>query len=125
LAPQFETLDAMLDVGVALDELKRDGNRYCISGKRALAPSGQDGDSLAALIEEFVTCHGGGLSGLWQSFSRDRNRFAERCDCRDFEAACRMGARAAFPRDVCRYSAIGRSYHSRISIEKNLGQPEC
>jgi len=27
LEPQFETLDAMLDVGVALGELKRDGNR--------------------------------------------------------------------------------------------------
>jgi hypothetical protein len=35
LAPQVETLDAMLDVGVALGELKRDGNRYRISGKRA------------------------------------------------------------------------------------------
>src|SRR5262245_42001610 len=57
LEPQFETLDAMLDVGVALGELKRDGIRYRISGKRALALSGQDGDSLAALIEEFVTCH--------------------------------------------------------------------
>src|SRR5215510_11203623 len=56
LEPQFETLDAMLDVGVALGELKRDGNRYRISGKRALALSGQDGDQLAALIEEFVTC---------------------------------------------------------------------
>jgi 4-hydroxy-2,2'-bipyrrole-5-carbaldehyde O-methyltransferase len=57
LEPQFETLDAMLDVGVALGELKRDGNRYRISGRRALALCGQDGDSLAALIEEFVTCH--------------------------------------------------------------------
>src|SRR4029453_18025962 len=47
----------MLDVGVALGELKCDGNRYRISGRRALALSGQDGDSLAALIEEFVTCH--------------------------------------------------------------------
>lgn len=57
LQPQYETLDAMLDVGVALGELKRNGDRYRISGKRALALSGQDGDSLAALIEEFLTCH--------------------------------------------------------------------
>jgi hypothetical protein len=60
----FETLDAMLDVGVALGELKRDGNRYRISGKRALALSGQDGDSLAAFIEEFVTCH----AAVYQDF---------------------------------------------------------
>jgi 4-hydroxy-2,2'-bipyrrole-5-carbaldehyde O-methyltransferase len=64
LEPQFETLDAMLDVGVAVGELKRDGNRYRISGKRALAVSGQDGDSLAALIEEFVTCH----AAVYQDF---------------------------------------------------------
>jgi 4-hydroxy-2,2'-bipyrrole-5-carbaldehyde O-methyltransferase len=57
LVPQFETLDAMLDVGVALGELKRDGNRYRISGRRALTLAGQGGDSLAALIEEFVTFH--------------------------------------------------------------------
>jgi SAM-dependent methyltransferase len=57
LQPQSETLDAMLDVGVALGELKRDGNRYRISGRRALALSGHDGDPLAALIEEFVSCH--------------------------------------------------------------------
>jgi hypothetical protein len=57
LKPQFETLDAMLEVGVALGELKRHGDRYRISGRRALALSGQDGDSLAALIEEFVTYH--------------------------------------------------------------------
>jgi hypothetical protein len=35
LLPQSETLGAMLDVGVALGELKRDGDRYRISGKRA------------------------------------------------------------------------------------------
>src|SRR5499426_840651 len=64
LKPQFETLDAMLDVGVALGELKRDGNRYRISGKHALALSSQDGDSLAALIEEFVTCH----AAVYQDF---------------------------------------------------------
>jgi 4-hydroxy-2,2'-bipyrrole-5-carbaldehyde O-methyltransferase len=64
LEPPFETLDAMLDVGVALGELKRDGNRYRISGKRALALSGQDGDSLAAFIEEFVTCH----AAVYQGF---------------------------------------------------------
>jgi SAM-dependent methyltransferase len=53
----FETLDALLNVGVAIGELKRDGNRYRISGKRALALSAQDGDALAALLEEFVTYH--------------------------------------------------------------------
>jgi 4-hydroxy-2,2'-bipyrrole-5-carbaldehyde O-methyltransferase len=57
LEPRFDTLDAILNVGVALGELKRDGNRYRISGKRALALSGGDGDSLAAFIEEFVTYH--------------------------------------------------------------------
>jgi ubiquinone/menaquinone biosynthesis C-methylase UbiE len=57
LEPQFETLEAMLEVGVAVGELKRRGNRYRISGRRALALSGQDGDSLAALVEEFVTIH--------------------------------------------------------------------
>ena len=64
LEPQLETLDAMLDVGVALGELKRQGNRYRISGKRALVLSGQDGDPLAALIEEFVTCH----AAVYQDF---------------------------------------------------------
>src|SRR4030095_3860891 len=54
----------MLDVGVALGELKRNGNRYRISGRRALALSGQDGDSLAALIEEFVTCHAAGYAAF-------------------------------------------------------------
>src|SRR5262245_59273345 len=57
LEPQFETLEAMLEVGVAVGELKRRGNRYRISGRRALGLSGQDGDSLAALVEEFVTIH--------------------------------------------------------------------
>ena len=65
LQPQLETLNAMLDVGVALGELKRQGNRYRISGKRALALSGQDGDPLAALIEEFVTCH----AAVYQDFA--------------------------------------------------------
>ena len=65
LEPQLETLDAMLDVGIALGELKRQGNRYRISGKRALALSGQDGDPLAALIEEFVTCH----AAVYQDFA--------------------------------------------------------
>lgn len=57
LEPQSETLPGLLDVGVALGELKRNGNRYRVSGKRAIALSGGDGDSLAALIEEFVTYH--------------------------------------------------------------------
>src|SRR5262245_57703400 len=65
LKPQFEMLDALLDVGVTLGELKRRGNQYRISGKRALALSGEDGDSLAALIEEFVTYH----SAVYQDFA--------------------------------------------------------
>src|SRR5262249_4626675 len=64
LEPQFETLDAMLDVGVALGELKRHGDRYRVSGRRALALSDQDGDSLAALLEEFVTYH----AAVYQDF---------------------------------------------------------
>jgi SAM-dependent methyltransferase len=64
LEPQFETLDAMLDVGVALGELKRHGDRYRVSGRRAWALSAQDGDSLAALLEEFVTYH----AAVYQDF---------------------------------------------------------
>src|SRR5262245_44444733 len=66
LNPQFETVDAMLEVGVALGELKRHGNRYRISGRRALALSGQEGDSLAALIEAFVTYH----AAVYRDFGR-------------------------------------------------------
>lgn len=70
LEPKFETVDAMLDVGVALGELKRDGDRYCISGKRSLALSGQEGDSLAALIEEFVTYH----AAVYRDFPANRGK---------------------------------------------------
>jgi 4-hydroxy-2,2'-bipyrrole-5-carbaldehyde O-methyltransferase len=57
LEPQSETLPGLLEVGVALGELKRNGSRYRVSGKRAIALSDADSDSLAALIEEFVTYH--------------------------------------------------------------------
>src|SRR5689334_9994269 len=64
LRPQIETLGAMLDVGVALGELKRDGDRYRVSGKRALALASPDGDSLVALLEEFLTYH----TAVYQDF---------------------------------------------------------
>lgn len=57
LEPQTETLDALLDVGVALGELKRDGELFRVRGKRAFALCATDGDPLAALVEEFVTYH--------------------------------------------------------------------
>jgi protein-L-isoaspartate O-methyltransferase len=57
LPPPSENLEALLEVGVALGELKRDGDRFRIAGRRAHALSGHDGAPLAALIEEFITYH--------------------------------------------------------------------
>lgn len=52
-----ELLDSMLDLGVALGELAREGDRYRLKGQRARALSDTDGDALAAFLEESVTYH--------------------------------------------------------------------
>lgn len=57
LEQRTDDLDALLEVGVALGELERDGHRYRIRGKRAAALADVRGDALVAIIEEYVTYH--------------------------------------------------------------------
>ena len=53
-----ELLGVALDLGVALKELSLRDGRYAVTGRRARALLGPDGDTLAATIQEFVAYHG-------------------------------------------------------------------
>lgn len=57
LEQRTDALDALLDVGVALGELERDGHRYRVCGKRSALLAEERGDALAAMVEEYVTYH--------------------------------------------------------------------
>lgn len=56
-AAHVDVLDALLEVGVALRELARDGDHFRICGKRSAALAKGRGDALSAVIEECVTYH--------------------------------------------------------------------
>ncbi len=55
---RLELLDALLHVGVALDELEQSGEHYRLKGRRARLLTTPEGDALAAMIQEHVTYHG-------------------------------------------------------------------
>jgi 4-hydroxy-2,2'-bipyrrole-5-carbaldehyde O-methyltransferase len=50
-------LDALLEVGVAVKELRRKGDLYSIRGHRARALISRHGDPNVAMIEEYLTYH--------------------------------------------------------------------
>jgi SAM-dependent methyltransferase len=54
---RFDLLDRALDLGVALKELAVRDGRYRLRGRRARALATDEGDPLAAMIEEYVTYH--------------------------------------------------------------------
>jgi SAM-dependent methyltransferase len=53
-----ELLESLLELGIALKELGREGDRYHLRGARARALAGRDGDFLAAYLEEAIAYHG-------------------------------------------------------------------
>ena len=56
-AKRPELLESLLDLGVALKELGRSDGRYRIRGSRSKALVAEDGDPMAALVEELVAYH--------------------------------------------------------------------
>lgn len=52
-----DLLEALLEMGVALGELARDGDKYKVARGRAAVLAEPEGDPLAALIEEYVGYH--------------------------------------------------------------------
>ena len=53
-----DLLETLLDVGVAVGELRRRGGRYALKGKRIRAMAADSGDALRALAVELASYHG-------------------------------------------------------------------
>ncbi len=52
-----EILDVLLDLGMSLKEISKENELYMLCGKRSQVLSSEEGDPIAALIEEYVTLY--------------------------------------------------------------------
>ncbi len=52
-----EILDVLLSLGMSLNEISRKNDRYALWGKRSKMLSSEEGDPIAALMEEYVTLY--------------------------------------------------------------------
>jgi SAM-dependent methyltransferase len=64
-----DLLDSLLDLGLALGELARRGEKYAIRGERARALAHKANDPLAAFVEECVTYHASAYRHLAERLS--------------------------------------------------------